>query len=386
MQITVRSCLTAGVVFASAGAIAITPIAPTLPNVHTPAVYMSAAAVDLAATVNPIEAWLQVFGQGAQNVATIGGQVIADPAPALRQLLVNQLGYAQTVTEGLIGTTQALFDYATQTVPAALQAIAVQIAQGDITGAAATLNDALGGLVLAAAPLFETLAIPAQMTENLNRVVQTLTGLPTLLPIVIGVLGPVEAVVAAAGNSGQEFVDALGGGDAIAALNALINTPAAITGAFINGYAPGDGSVIPGLLTVSDDQFNTGLVQTLFVNLPKAIAAALTPPVNPLTANQEVSAVPKLDTATLVSVGSTDNAAPAPEVNAPTTKSGSSVRTSGSKSAATAAPSARTQAAAVQSGGDNKSAAPAKAGGGGKNAGGGAKGTGAKSARGGDGE
>jgi hypothetical protein len=92
MQITVRSQLTAGIAMVGAAAIAIAPIQPSLPHVQVPSLY--SASVELAAFANPIDAWLQVLGAAAANVGALGQTVLADPAPVLQQLLINQFANA----------------------------------------------------------------------------------------------------------------------------------------------------------------------------------------------------------------------------------------------------------------------------------------------------
>jgi hypothetical protein len=301
------------VALVGAGVIAVSAVRPSIPDIHIPAVNVSSAAVELAAMVNPIEGWINILPHTVNNLLSLSTVIRADPAPILRQLIANQTGYGQTLAAGITGVGQALIDYATATVPAALNAIAADISKGDIVGAAGELNNVIGSLLLVGFPLFDALAIPGQLTDNLTNVVHVVTGLQTLLPLVAGVLGPVEGVVTVAGIAGQAFVDATGSGDPATAFSAAINAPAALTDAFINGYTSEDGqTTFPGLLSINpQNPFGAGIVQALSVTLPQAIATALgaTPPYTSQTASlaakvaapADIASVPAT-TATMVSV------------------------------------------------------------------------------------
>jgi hypothetical protein len=322
MHVAVSPHLMAGVALVGAGVIAVSPVRPSIPDIHVPALNVSSAAVELAALANPIEGWINILPHTVNNLLSLSTVIRADPAPILRQLIANQTGYAQTLATGFTGAGQALLDYATATVPAALNAIVADISQGNVVGAAGELNNVIGSLLLVGFPMFDVLAIPGQITDNLTNVVHALTGLQTLLPLVSGVLGPVEGTVTVAGIAGQAFVDAMGSGDPVTAFSAVINAPAALTDAFINGYTSEDGqTTFPGLLSISpQNPFGAGIVQALSVSLPQAIATALgaTPPYTSQTtslmakvaAPADVASLP-VSTATLVTL---NTPSPAPDL------------------------------------------------------------------------
>jgi hypothetical protein len=282
-----------------ATALVAAPISSSPPDIQVPAIH--AATVELAAVTNPIDQLLELFGATFTNVVGIGGAVVADPAPFLRQVILNQLGYAQTTVGGLGATTSGLLAFVTQTVPPALRQAVAQIAQGDVVGAAQTITNLELPLLLTLQPLLELLAIPGQITDNLSNVVKTLTSPDAVLGLITGTLAPVQAVISAAGFSGQQVVDALGSGDPIGALTAIINVPAVLTGALLNGFADGSGTFFPGILTFDPVPINGGIVQTLLVTLPHLLAQAITPapaPINVL-AKAGISAVPDLTATTL---------------------------------------------------------------------------------------
>jgi len=112
-----------------------------------------------------------------------------------------------------------------------------------------------------------------------------LTGIETLFGLLLAAIGPPTGITQAIGDTAQVVVDAVGAGDYGTAITELINLPATLTGALINGYTPPGGSIMPGLLTPPDDTgFNAGLVYTLLVSIPKAIATAITPVAAPAAA------------------------------------------------------------------------------------------------------
>jgi hypothetical protein len=80
------------------------------------------------------------------------------------------------------------------------------------------------------------------------------------------------------GDSAQGIVTALGAGDFTTALSDLVNAPAVIEGAMLNGYDASFGTDYPGLLSPDAEfSFGPGTLQAFLVDIPQAIAAAITP-------------------------------------------------------------------------------------------------------------
>ncbi|GFM18282.1 MULTISPECIES: hypothetical protein [Mycobacteriaceae] len=283
MNRAAKSYLTSGVALAGASVIAISPMvaAPLSPpgtDTHT-AFSVSTANVQLATTVNPLAAWAEVVSSAYGNVASLGEEVLSDPAPILRQFILNQLSNGEAVVSAATGAVGGFLEYLSPDnafgLGAQLQTAAEQLSSGNIAGAIETATQALflAPVISVAFPVLSSglLDIPGTMAQNFANVVKTVTDPNTVLPIALGALGTVLAPVNAFGDSLQETFDALGDGDVGAALNAVINIPAAVVGAVLNGYTNLAGSVFPGLF--SED----GLVHALVVTLPRAIAAAITP-------------------------------------------------------------------------------------------------------------
>jgi hypothetical protein len=266
MHAAVRPYFTGGIVLVGASVIAVSPIAPPLPDIHLPNPAQAAAAVELAAFVNPLATLADVIQTSINNLSTTGGQVLADPFPVLQQLGVNQQGFATTLGTAAQGLANAI---GSSTLPASLQTALGQVAAGDITGAVSTLNNALTTAGLdAILPLLPVFAIPSQMAQNLLNVTNLLSTGP-LLPVALGLsaLDAVQGTLFQVGASAQAVVDAVQAGDGVTALSALLNGPAEIAGAFLNGV-PSQG--LPGILSPS-----IGLLNMLAVQIPQQIAQAL---------------------------------------------------------------------------------------------------------------
>jgi hypothetical protein len=284
MQVAVRSRLAVGVSLVGASALLMSPISPSAPAaIQVPAIH--SAIVDLAASTNPIQQWGDVIGGVVNNVVGIGSAAVADPAPILRALLANQLGYAQTVASSLGALGQSLGTWANDIAVPEMQKMVTALSQGDVVGAANAVNNIIGQLVFAAFPIAEVLTIPRQMADTLVRVVTASTDLFTmLLPLAVGGLGPVMGTIEALGDQGQALVNAMRTGDPLAALGAIINTPGVIAGAILNGYTAAyetDGykTFYPGLLTWDPAApQNNGIFASLLVTIPKLIANAIAGP------------------------------------------------------------------------------------------------------------
>ena len=271
MHIAVRSSVAAGVALVGAGAIAVSPVQPVtspLSNVHVPGI--SAAAVDLTASFDPITPWVDMISAAAANVTAIGQDWLANPAPALRQLGTNTFGYAETLVTALGGVAEGAFNYLTVTVPETLRTALQQVASGDIAEASRTLNNGiiLNALLELGLPFFPVTEIPGQIADHAAAVVNTITDVGTLFGLAAGVLAPIMAVNAAFGDTVQAAIDAAAAGDPIGALNATL----AIAPNMLNGLL--NGSEVDGLPGFLTPDFG-GLVYTLAVGLPQSIAEAL---------------------------------------------------------------------------------------------------------------
>ncbi|KRE28303.1 hypothetical protein ASG82_06290 [Mycobacterium sp. Soil538] len=314
MHVAVRPPLATAVALVGAGAIALSPIQPSLPDVGVARV--SEAAVHLVAQPNPLALWSQVIAGAIENAGGLGQEVLSDPVPVLRQLLKNQFGYLGTVGDAGKGIIEGLADYFSPDNPYGLQAgirdAITQIKAGEIAAGFATLTSTIiaGPLVVGVGlPLLTSglLQVPVKMAQNVAAAVSALFDNANIVPLLTAAIAPIIAPINAFGESVQDVVEAIGAGHLLDALTAVINVPARLVGAVLNGYTDVNGTFAPGLLTVSDDPFSAGLLQSVFVNLPRAIAAALGAETTTTTATATATA--KLASADAVATPVTDAAA-----------------------------------------------------------------------------
>jgi hypothetical protein len=212
IQLKVRHYATAGVALMGASAIAIAPVAPP-----TPDVLVADRAVQLSATIDPITPWLNVFNNAEVNVAALVDTWLEAPAPVVQQIIANQLRYLGELPDvgAILGQVVANAQAAAQTT----------LGSGVGTGALDPSHEA----ILTVLP--DILPLPPALTPIIDFSTNYLSG------FLLGLVGPVIAPVLALGASIEAIITNLTGAapDLGAALNSLINIPAAMTDAFLNG-------------------------------------------------------------------------------------------------------------------------------------------------------
>jgi hypothetical protein len=236
MQATVRPFATAGVALIGAGVIAVTPIAPPLPDIHIPTLR---ADVALTQFVDPITNLVDFATTTSENLSALGAMIAPNPTPILSQIIANQTANAAAISTGL---QTAATDLATNLagLPAQLQNVLTQLASGDISGAVTNLffeipfSVALLPLLDAVSPLT---SIAQQTTQNLANATAALGN--SVLVLGLGALEPIFATVSAAGNIGQALFNAVTAGDLVTAASVLINAPIDLTNALLNGTVQG---------------------------------------------------------------------------------------------------------------------------------------------------
>src|SRR5262245_42139000 len=139
MQAAVRPYLGAGIALVGAGAIALSPISPVVPSeIHLPSVHVSIP-VELAAAVDPIQAYLDLFSNTVANISAQGQTFLEDPAPILQQILTNQVTRFGALGSALQTAGGQLADNLATIVPEQLQELRDNLAAGDIVGAGQNL-------------------------------------------------------------------------------------------------------------------------------------------------------------------------------------------------------------------------------------------------------
>jgi hypothetical protein len=315
VQISVRSYLTAGVALAGASAIAITPISPVTaaaPDALMSRAAVSTASVQLSAFSNPFTPYVDLVGNTIGNVAYIGNEWLSQPFPFLGQSISNGLGYAEQYVTSMVGFVKGMSEWATGdgygSLPNGLREAADLLKTGNIEGAVQALNTSfimmfLGGPIA----LMSLLEIPVAISKNVTAALEAVNFQVMFLGL--GFLQNTLGVNMQLGASAQAIFDAVRVGDVAGAVSEAIGMPAKALNALINGYST-EFVTMPGLISHGQNGSVPGLLYSLLVNLPRAIAAAIKPPAPAPLA--DVASLPDA-TATLVSL----EAAPAPAVESP---------------------------------------------------------------------
>jgi hypothetical protein len=274
----IDTCAAAGIAILGTGSLmAFTPVAPPLPDVHVPAIQLtsdSSLLGDFSSLFGDVTGGTSGIGGlgdlagdltgllGGLNptslLSDLPGLASVDAAPATSSLLTP---YIDLFTNSFTNLQAIGTEFANVTLPelqAALQAI---IANPSL----------IADLPLA---LFNTLSDPATITTNLS-------GLPLKVIIELGaplVLGLAEVgPLATTSGAFEAFFEELTSGDPTTVLTALIDGPANIANAFLNGSIGLDvlGVNLPLLngVLVPDTSLNLDVSLASLVNLLKSIPA-----------------------------------------------------------------------------------------------------------------
>ena len=276
MHISVRSHLIAGVAFVGVGALALMPVAPAAPAVELRAV-VSDNVVVYEKYRDPVKVWTTTLKESASYTTEIGKAIYADPAPVLKEVVKSQI-YSTIEVFKSVETAYVKAVPAVAEIPEALLTAMAQLARGDVQGAATTLFDPVLTLGLAVLePGAAVVEAVRTAVADLSAAVGVLTDPDTLRAVVLAATGPVLSAVNALIDSAGLVVDGLSGGDLGAVVNALVNLPADLTGAILNGHGAGLGGVkAVGLLTPYDPEAKVAgplaAVQMIRVAIGEAIA------------------------------------------------------------------------------------------------------------------
>lgn len=277
MNAALRPYATTGIAIVGAAVIAVSPVLVTPQSL--PDVQVANPAVELTQITNPIELWAQVLGESIANLGDLTDRVLDDPAPILTQIIANQLANAGILADAAQNAATTIVN-ALGELPANIATALGQLADGNIVGAVSTLTNALLPIGLAIiGPVFAVGTVINNMVQNFANVVETLTDPGVTLPVILGFAGPVLSVLDSLTNTTQAIVTAIGTADLEGLADALINAPARLTDALLNGSGTLLGFLpLPGLLTPGDDPAMplAGPIGAL-LNLRDAIAEAITP-------------------------------------------------------------------------------------------------------------
>src|SRR4051812_16053159 len=281
MHAAIRSYATAGMALLGAGAIAITPISPISDPVHSAALRISNADVNLVALVDPVTAYTNLVTHTVASLTGLANEIAADPLPILRAMLGNDLGNAQILADALSQSGAALSDQL-KALPAALQTTVTQLRNGQVSDAIVGLFGTGVGLLLGPAlPLIGgVVPVIQNMVANYNDVIQN--ALPIVLAsVALTPIYPISATVSAFAALAQNVVDSISSRDFTSVLEDFVSAPAVLTDAFLNGF-PGGPTVFidPAGGLLSGAAVGFGTIENM-LQAAKTIAAQLTRPVPP---------------------------------------------------------------------------------------------------------
>ncbi|WP_280834872.1 hypothetical protein [Mycolicibacterium frederiksbergense] len=184
----------------------------------------------------------------------LAGQWLEDPAPILTQIIANQihsLGVLATAGNSLAkGLANAFNPENSSSVPAILRKASEQIAAGQFEDGFLTAFSTVVMLgfpiMMAAGQVWPAISQPF---KNLANLVDG-SLFPLLMGVGLGMLVPFEPLLHVAGRTIEDAVSAVKAMDLVTLASTVINAPAALTGAFLNGYIdPQYHFLYPGLLS-----------------------------------------------------------------------------------------------------------------------------------------
>ncbi|OKH64346.1 hypothetical protein [Mycolicibacterium sp.] len=378
MQLAVRSYLATGVAVAGVGAMAVSPVAPPMPDVQVPTIH-SSAAVELSALANPIEEFGTVFGTTFQNVVALAQQISADPAPILSQIVQNQLTSAAAVG-AFVQAFGGSLGGALAEAPEQFQEALAQLAEGHVTQALTTVQNAILGPVVQA--VFDTLFINPELWAGFqNALRQPIANALAVVDLIspdniVNLLGPLLApvtvigdVTTAVGAAGDNIFAGIKAGDAEQVANALLHLGPNLTNAILNGDPLtgsagllGPNGIVKGLLTIRDlvaaaitpAQTTSALAEVASADVVTAKPAVTTVTLDVAPAVKEIEA-PKTqaetkaaETVSAVEAATTTETAPGETVATPV-KDATSTETAATEEAAAETP-AKTDTASQEAG------------------------------------
>lgn len=234
-----RPWIAAGAALTVAGAIAVTPVAAqALPEAHL-------ADVQLTADFDPIGPWMEILEHSAENAGGLFEAWSAAPFPVLQQFAVNQVDHLQELLAGnvdvvlndiagnLQGAVTAPFTF-TDGLGLLDGADDVALSGTGVVGALTKAFEALRhllGIELSHQTLFNLLMGATGDNPLVEFTASPLSGL------LLGAAGPVISPALALGSDVGTIIGGLTGSDpdVLGAFGDLVNIPAHMTDAFLNG-------------------------------------------------------------------------------------------------------------------------------------------------------
>ncbi|QZT63131.1 outer membrane porin GjpA [Mycolicibacterium austroafricanum] len=226
--------LTLGVSLATASVIAVSPLLVSAPVASLPAApAISSAAVHLAAGYNPVQPWIDAFQTAWADTEKIGDTYFAAPSVLLQQFLANQAEHLGEVLKNpaSIGT---VLGQVVHNVESAFLAGTLLGYDTDEDGLLSQQSlDGWHEILRQSIPKILPEGTPPLMKEVVQQVLNVLSS--PLSGVAMGFAGPFISPVVALMNSVHEVVTALFAGDVKTAVQNVIDIPANVVGAVLNG-------------------------------------------------------------------------------------------------------------------------------------------------------
>lgn len=308
MQSAVHPRLSVGVALVGAGLIAASTVAPVV-GTHLPSVDVS---VDLAAAVNPFEAYSHLVQDAIGNTSALVEN--ARPFELLQRIALNRLAGGSELADAIASND---LGEALTTAQELVQTAVDELAAGNVAGATDALVQIPLVVGLPLTQLLPTLQhLITQPLTNLVKVIDAFdpSSLETQL-LLGGLVAPLISAPAAAGVAVQNIIDAAGSGEAGQIVAALLAVPAVVVDGLLNGgYGPDLGPLVgsagipvkaggllssAGLLTDANGDFfvNTGGPLAAVQQIVNTITTAITPP--DAAESRDAAAIPAADAPTV---------------------------------------------------------------------------------------
>ncbi len=239
MNVSYRSYLTAGVSVLGAGAIALSPVQPLPAASPALAKASSTAAVNLAASIDPITPWIETFQTAKVNTTQLyeAKRNPGPTTPVLRQIIQNVQVYATELND-----PQLIIQQITQNIQNAIKAPLDEAVLP--SGVSGNINNTIGVTCVVdpncgvdAATKWQTTYLLTQLgSPELAALVPIANTLSTpLMGAILGWAGPGLGAIAQTIDTVNAVTTAIKAQDWTAALNEVINYPAYVTNAVLNG-------------------------------------------------------------------------------------------------------------------------------------------------------
>jgi hypothetical protein len=266
MEHSLRPYVTAGVVLAGASLIAAAPLGPSAVQIQIRAVQLAsveglaADVVSAAAAPEqefPVSTLGDVFTNAFANLQSLGSEFTGNPTPIITALMENQLIYSNDLASAAETAGTNLVS-ALQDFPTVISNAMSDLTSGDFFDAQALITQFLTQTPLSVLrPLDNGFFEVAQsMQNNLENLLSSPDyyanadslsdgSLSSSVPqwfselVQAQLLAPHAAELAFSGV-GQDIVTAMQDGDSTSAFNDVVNAPATILDAYLNGYNLGD--------------------------------------------------------------------------------------------------------------------------------------------------